>query len=77
MDVRELKPRLWYWTARHPEWTPDDGGADGWEPEVGSYAYVPPDASTFVLIDPIVPEDDGALWKALDDDVRITVRLRC
>lgn len=70
MDVRELKPRLWYWTVRHPEWTPDDGGADGWEPEVGSYAYVPRDASTFVLIDPLVPEDDGALWKALDDDVR-------
>jgi hypothetical protein len=69
VDVRELKPRLWYWTTRHPEWTPDDGGADGWEPEVGSYAYVPPDASTFVLIDPLVPGDDDALWKALDDDV--------
>ena len=66
MNVRELRPRLWYWTAPHPEWTQ----GDGWEPDVGSYAYVPPDVATFVLIDPLVPDDDGALWKALDDDVR-------
>jgi hypothetical protein len=71
VDVRELRPRLWHWTAHHPEWTPDDGGEDGWEAEVGSYVYVPPDGSAFVLIDPLVPDDDGgASWRALDDDVR-------
>lgn len=72
MDVRELKPRLWYWTARHPEWTADDGGDDGWEPEVSSYAYVSPDRGTLVLVDPLVPDRDGgeACWRQLDDDVR-------
>ena len=71
MNVRELEPRLWYWTARHPEWTPDDGGEDGWEPEVGSYAYVSPDLGTLVLFDPLVPgEAEDASWEALDSDVR-------
>jgi len=65
--MRELKPRLWYWTARHPEWTPDDN----WQPEVGSYAYVSPDLGTLVLFDPLVPGDsDDAFWEALDGDVR-------
>jgi len=62
--VRELRPRLWYWTAPHPEWTPESGGDDGWEREVGSYAYVPPDGGTLVLIDPLVAD-----WDALDRDV--------
>jgi hypothetical protein len=62
--VRELRPRLWYWTAPHPEWTPESGGDDGWEQEVGCYAYVPPDGGTLVLIDPLVSD-----WSALDRDV--------
>src|SRR5215208_627292 len=66
MDPRELKPRLWYWTARHPDWGP----GDGWEPDVGCYAYVTPDGGTLVLVDPLVPAgDDDALWRALDADV--------
>jgi glyoxylase-like metal-dependent hydrolase (beta-lactamase superfamily II) len=72
MDVRELRPRLWYWTARHPDWTPDDGGADGWEPEVGCYSYVAPDGETLVLLDPLAPgdgEDGERFWRALDRDV--------
>jgi glyoxylase-like metal-dependent hydrolase (beta-lactamase superfamily II) len=69
VNVRELKPRLWYWTALHPDWTPDESGENGWEPEVGSYAYVSPDLAAFVLFDPLVPEDDGALWDAIDADV--------
>jgi hypothetical protein len=68
--MRELKPRLWYWTARHPDWTPDQGGDDGWEPDVGCYAYVTPDGGTLVLVDPLVPAGDGdAFWRALDGDV--------
>jgi hypothetical protein len=67
VNVRELKPRLWYWTSRHPDWTPEDG----WEPEVGSYAYVPPDLSALVLFDPLVPAGgEDAFWEALDGDVR-------
>ena len=68
MNVTELAPRLWRWTATHPEWTEEEGGQDGWEPEVSSYALVGEDA--LVLIDPLVPEDDEErFWRALDDDV--------
>jgi hypothetical protein len=47
MEVHELKPGLWRWTARHPEW---DGS-------VVSSAYLEaPDAAC--LIDPLVPCDE-------------------
>jgi hypothetical protein len=70
VDLTELKPRLWYWTARHPDWTSDNGGNDGWEPDVGCYAHVAPDGATLVLVDPLVPAgDEDAFWRALDDDV--------
>lgn len=69
MQVAEIRPRLWRWTATHPEWTPEAGGDDGWEPEVSSYALV--EADTLVLIDPLVPadEEEERFWRALDDDV--------
>jgi glyoxylase-like metal-dependent hydrolase (beta-lactamase superfamily II) len=68
MRVEELRPRLWRWTAAHPEWTPETSGPDGWEPEVSSYGLVDDDA--LVLIDPLVPADDEArFWRALDGDV--------
>ncbi len=69
MNVTELVPGLWRWTATHPEWTEEEGaGEDGWEPEVASYALVEED--TLVLIDPLVPADDEErFWRALDDDV--------
>ena len=59
MDVRELRPGLWRWTARHPEW--DDR-------EVSS-AYL--EASDAVcLIDPLVPRgDEERFFAALDRDV--------
>jgi hypothetical protein len=66
MDVHELAPGLWRWTARHPAWTPDSD----WEPEVGSVYWETGDA--VVLIDPLVPEDAGErtrFWRALDRDV--------
>ena len=67
MDVRELRPRLWYWTALHPEWSPE---SDGWEQEVGCYAYVASDERTLVLFDPLVPEEgEDEFWRALDTDV--------
>ena len=68
MNVTELAPGLWRWTATHPEWTEEEGGQEGWEPEVSSYALVEEDA--LVLIDPLVPADDEErFWRALDDDV--------
>jgi glyoxylase-like metal-dependent hydrolase (beta-lactamase superfamily II) len=69
VEVTELAPGLWRWTATHPEWTPEAGGDEGWEPEVASYAVVQDE--TLVLIDPLVPADDEErFWRALDDDVR-------
>ncbi len=72
MQVQELRPRLWYWTARHPDWTPEEGGNDGWERDVGCYAYVPPAGDALVLFDPLAPdggEDAERFWRALDRDV--------
>jgi glyoxylase-like metal-dependent hydrolase (beta-lactamase superfamily II) len=64
MDVRELRPGLWRWTAEHPEW----GHAEHWGPDVGSvYAEL---SDAVVLVDPLVPADDEArFWEALDRDV--------
>jgi hypothetical protein len=68
VNVTELVPGLWHWTASHPEWTEEEGGPDGWEPEVSSYALVAENA--LVLIDPLVPaEDEERFWRALDNDV--------
>jgi glyoxylase-like metal-dependent hydrolase (beta-lactamase superfamily II) len=62
MDVRELKPGLWRWTARHPEWD---------EREVGS-AYVETASGAF-LIDPLVPRDEiERFFVALDRDAERT-----
>jgi glyoxylase-like metal-dependent hydrolase (beta-lactamase superfamily II) len=64
MDVQELGPGLWRWTARHPDWR---AGA-GWPPEVGCVYYEAADAVT--LIDPQVPADEAErFWRALDRDV--------
>jgi glyoxylase-like metal-dependent hydrolase (beta-lactamase superfamily II) len=72
MDVQEIAPGLWHWTAPHPEWTPKALGEDGlgWGETVSSYAVVADDA--FVLIDPQVPTDEAdaaRFWDALDRDV--------
>jgi hypothetical protein len=62
--MEELRPRLWTWTAPHPEWTPESGRPDGWARDVRSYAYDAGD--TFVLFDPLAPPpelDDRAQCK--------------
>jgi hypothetical protein len=59
MDVRELRPGLWRWTARHPEW--DD--------RVVASAYLET-ANAIVLVDPLVPRGEEArFFAALDRDV--------
>jgi hypothetical protein len=64
MDVQELRPALWRWTASHPEWD----HAEQWGPEVGSVYAELPDA--VILIDPLVPEDEEEkFWSSLDRDV--------
>jgi hypothetical protein len=66
-DVREIAPRLWWWSAPHPEWKPSDAEHGGWGQIVSSYALVADDG--FVLFDPLVGADDTDLWEALDRDV--------
>jgi len=57
--VEEIAPQLWWWTAPHPEWTPEDlEGGQGWEEIVSSYALVD---DGLVLYDPLVED-----WDALD-----------
>ena len=63
MNVTELAPGLWRWTAPHPDWKE---GAD-WERDVGCVYYEAADAT--VLIDPLVPPERGLFFEALDRDV--------
>ena len=65
MQVDELAPGLWRWTAEHPEWRP----GEGWEPDVACY-YVEADDATLV-IDPQLPAGDAEdrFWVRLDEDV--------
>jgi glyoxylase-like metal-dependent hydrolase (beta-lactamase superfamily II) len=72
MDVEEIAPHLWHWSAPHPDWKPSNRGKDGlgWDQIVSSYALVADDS--LVLIDPQVPTEEAAaarLWDALDRDV--------
>ena len=51
VSAEELRPGLWTWTGRHPDWTPQDD----WGPEVRSYALVREGHA--ILFDPITPPD--------------------
>jgi hypothetical protein len=72
MEVQELRPGLWRWTASHPEWD----HAQHWGPDVGSVYAELPDA--VVVVDPLVPAgEDERFWSALDRDVeRLAVPVR-
>ena len=63
MNVTELAPGLWRWTAHHPDWREELG----WDPEVGCVYYEAPGAT--VLIDPLVPPERERFFAALDRDV--------
>jgi len=69
VEIEQIAPHLWWWTAPHPDWTPDsfkDG--QGWEHDVSCYALVEQEA--FVLFDPLVPAgDEKRFWHAVDRDV--------
>ncbi len=51
MEVEELAPGLWRWTAPHPAWRP----GHGWGRDVACF-YAETDEAT-VLIDPLLPEE--------------------
>jgi glyoxylase-like metal-dependent hydrolase (beta-lactamase superfamily II) len=60
VEVHELRPGLWRWTARHPEW---DGR------EVSSAYLEGP--GTVCLVDPLVPRgEEERFFEALDRDVQ-------
>jgi glyoxylase-like metal-dependent hydrolase (beta-lactamase superfamily II) len=64
VQVEQLRPGLWRWTAPHPAWKQ---GFD-WPQDVGCVYVETADAT--VLIDPLVPSDDAErFWNALDRDV--------
>jgi hypothetical protein len=68
MRVDELAPGLWRWTGLHPDWTPEEGGPNGWEQEVGCVYFEGPEE--IVLLDPLIPpEDRKTFLRALDRDV--------
>ncbi len=70
MDVQRITDGLWRWTAPHPDWVAGGTGALDWPREVGC-VYVETPAAT-VLIDPLIPADDGDAARflaALDRDV--------
>lgn len=69
VEIEEIAPHLWWWTAPHPDWGPPDfEGGQGWEREVSCYALVADE--TLVLFDPLVPRgDEERFWQALDGDV--------
>jgi hypothetical protein len=59
VNFEQLEPGLWWWTAPHPDWTPDsDEGGKGWEETVSSYALVADDQ--LVLFDPLL---DSTGWE--------------
>ena len=59
--LEEILPGLHRWTADVPDWTPDQGGAEGWAQEVACVAWEGEDG--LVLIDPLVPDGD---WGEID-----------
>jgi len=63
VNVTELAPGLWRWTAPHPDWKE----SDDWEQEVGCTYYEAPDVT--VLIDPLLPPERDRFFEALDRDV--------
>jgi hypothetical protein len=71
VNVEEVAPGLWHWTAPHPEWKPEyDQAGQGWGEIVSSYALV--GEHGIVLIDPQLPPegaDRDRFWAALDRDV--------
>ena len=55
--MQEIRPGIWHWEARHPDWTE---AAGGWGPEVSSYAI--DDGQRLLFFDPLdVPAELEAL----------------
>ena len=69
--MEPLREGIWRWEARHPAWSEDDGGPDGWGPGVASYAI---DAEeVLLLVDPLaVPADVETLASGRETAIVLT-----
>jgi len=47
----EVREGIWRWEARHPSWSADDSGPDGWPPDVACYSI--DTGERLLLIDPL------------------------
>jgi glyoxylase-like metal-dependent hydrolase (beta-lactamase superfamily II) len=70
--MNELRPGLWTWAAPHPDWTPDQGGPEGWERDVRSYALDAGDC--LVLFDPLL---EASRVETLADRRPVVILLTC
>ncbi|HKY12716.1 MAG TPA: MBL fold metallo-hydrolase [Gaiellaceae bacterium] len=62
--MQTIAPGLSWWTAPHPDWTPEDlENGKGWEQIVSSYALAADDS--LVLFDPLI-EDWGELDRMVE-----------
>jgi glyoxylase-like metal-dependent hydrolase (beta-lactamase superfamily II) len=69
--VEELRKGIWRWEARHPSWSEQDGGPDGWRPEVVSYAI--DTGELLLLIDPLaVPAEAEELASGRETAIVLT-----
>lgn len=70
-NAAKIKEGLWRFTAPHPEWKPEKGGAGGWEQTVASVYFET--SGSLVLIDPLAPPEGtpeaDLFWASLDADV--------
>jgi hypothetical protein len=64
--IEELRPGLYRWTARHPEWQPgaEPGSPGDWDPDVGCVAFAIDRG--MIVVDPQVPRDEAAFWAEMD-----------
>jgi glyoxylase-like metal-dependent hydrolase (beta-lactamase superfamily II) len=66
-----LREGIWRWEARHPSWSEDDGGPDGWGPEVASYAVET--RERLLLVDPLsVPAEAEELAAGRETAIVLT-----
>jgi glyoxylase-like metal-dependent hydrolase (beta-lactamase superfamily II) len=69
--VEQLREGIWRWEARHPSWSEDDGGPDGWGPEVASYAVEA--GGHLLLVDPLaVPAEAQELASGREAAIVLT-----
>jgi glyoxylase-like metal-dependent hydrolase (beta-lactamase superfamily II) len=69
--MERLREGIWRWEARHPSWSEDDGGPDGWGPQVASYAIET--GGRLLLIDPLaVPAQAEQLASGRDTSIVLT-----